>query len=680
MSILRQLLLSVTLAIAVILLGALALTVNAAREYLSGQLRVQSSDAAVSLALSLSQPANNDPVVQELLVSALYDGGHFSLVRLADPNGKVLIERQSPAGAPEVPAWFRSIAPLDAAPATHAVSDGWTQIGTVTLQANDAYAWQSLWQGSLRIAALILGAGLLWALFAFALVRWIKNRLLREISEHVRGIGQGAPAGQVAVRVPELSDVVDALNQTRERIHASVEEQNAKIESLELEVNLDPVTGLTNRKYFLNEMRRLLETGASGASGGHILIFRQRDLADLNRHLPREFIDQWLRSTCDRVLATLQRMQAAPSLVGRLNGSDFGVLLPGRAAPQALAIAEAVRADLHASRIPVGEGHLCRWALALADYVGAVQTGAVLTGAVQTGAVQTGAVQTGATHAGPAQASTVLSRLDFGLMRAESAGDDHVVLVDETDAQGPSEAGKLAWQGTLSAALADHRFGLATDPLVTAQGVPVRTEATLMLHDVDGRPPLHATLFIPPAVRLGLVAECDLEAVALGLAWLDEHPGELAVRIALPSLRSPAFLTHLADRLEAQPALAARLFVEVDAHGLVEAPQDVAALGRVLNHAGARLGLRRLAQQFAAVAQLHTVPLAYVKLGGGFVGGMSQSPGSQQLTASVLQTARSLGIEVYAEDVPDAATRRILSGLGIDVMRGPGVMPQNQGD
>jgi EAL domain-containing protein (putative c-di-GMP-specific phosphodiesterase class I) len=52
---------------------------------------------------------------------------------------------------------------------------------------------------------------------------------------------------------------------------------------------------------------------------------------------------------------------------------------------------------------------------------------------------------------------------------------------------------------------------------------------------------------------------------------------------------------------------------------------------------------------------------------------MSQSPGSQQLTASVLETARGLKIAVYAEDVPDAETQRILARLGIAVMRGPGV-------
>ncbi len=647
MSILRQLLLSVTLAISVILLGTLALSVNSAREYLSGQLQVQSTDAAVSLALSLSQPANNDPVVQELLVSALYDGGHFSLVRLTDPDGKVLIERRSTATAASVPAWFQALAPLDSPAASHAVSDGWRQIGEVTLIANDAYAWEALWRSSLKMIALVVGAGILWAIFAFVLVGWIKNRLLREISDHVRGIGRDAPGEQVEARVPELSGVVQALNQTRERIHASVEEQNAKIESLELELNQDPVTGLPNRKYFVNEFRRALETraapGTSRVDGGHVLVFRQRDLADLNRHMPREFIDQWLRTACERIQGTLKRMHVAAPMLARLNGSDFALLLPGCAAPQAMMVAEQVRADLHASRIPVGEGHLCRWAQAMTDYAHGSQAGAVL------------------------------ARLDFGLMRAESAGNDQVVIAGATDTHSPSEAGERAWKDAIQTALEGRHFELSTEPLLALNGRVVRTEAMLMLRTAPDQEPIPATLFIPPAVRLDLVAECDLEAVRLGLEWLASHAGELAVRVSLPSLRGQKFLRQLALLLTENRPLARRLYVEIDAHGLVECHEQITAFARVAAEFGAHIGVRRLAQQFGAVAQLHTLPLSYVKLGGGFVGGMSQSPGSQQLTASVLETARSLGIAVYAEDVPDAETQRILQGLGIDIMRGQGV-------
>jgi EAL domain-containing protein (putative c-di-GMP-specific phosphodiesterase class I) len=45
----------------------------------------------------------------------------------------------------------------------------------------------------------------------------------------------------------------------------------------------------------------------------------------------------------------------------------------------------------------------------------------------------------------------------------------------------------------------------------------------------------------------------------------------------------------------------------------------------------------------------------------------------------VLETARDLDIAVYAEDVPDAETQRILANLGIGIMRGPGVKTASGG-
>ena len=61
-------------------------------------------------------------------------------------------------------------------------------------------------------------------------------------------------------------------------------------------------------------------------------MLRQRDLADLNRHMPREFIDQWLRAVCERVRASLASLNAGSALLARLNGSDFALLLPLRGA------------------------------------------------------------------------------------------------------------------------------------------------------------------------------------------------------------------------------------------------------------------------------------------------------------------------------------------------------------
>ncbi|AOB30981.1 diguanylate phosphodiesterase [Bordetella sp. H567] len=649
MSILRQLLLSITIAIAIILLGTLALSVTAARDYLAGQLQVQSSDAAVSLALSLSQPANSSRVTQELLVSALYDGGHFSLVRLTDPQGKTIIERSGQSASTAVPNWFQRLVPLSAKSASHVVTDGWRQIGEVTLTANDTYAWETLWASSVQMILVIVAAGVVWALFAFALVRWIEKRLLAEVGEHMLAIGRGQFGGALTARVPELSGITEALNQTREQLRATTEEQTARIESLEIEVNQDPVTGLANRKYFINEFLRAVDKGAGKPKDGqalpetgHVLVSRQRDLAAINRHMPREFVDQWLAGLGSRVAALLDQFQLNDTLVARLNGSDFALLMPGCAAPTAMLVAERLRNELREARIPVGEGGLCRWALGMTDY----QRGA--------------------------KVGDLLGRLDFALMRGESAGDDHVQLATD-EAQALSAHGESAWRQAITDGIERQRFTLALEPLLALDGSVIRQESTLMLHSQGSPEPIPAKLFIPAATRLDLTAECDIQAVRLAVSWLMMNEGDVTVRIAMPSLSHPNFLLQVERMLAERKQLAARLYLEVDAHAVAERRDAVAELCRIAHDCGAHVGVRRLAQQLSAVSLLHSLSLAYVKLGGGFVTGMARSLGSQQLAVSVLETARSLGIQVYAEDVPDEATRGILAKLGVNVMRGPGI-------
>ena len=154
MSLLRQLLLSVTLAILVILAGATISSVGSARQYLDAQLQAQSDSTATSLALTLSQPSNQDPTVRELLISVLFDSGQFQVVEFLDPTGRILIRREIEDGSDDrvtAPGWFSHLLPLERHEAQRQVTNGWTQLGVVRLQANDAYARNALWASTARI-------------------------------------------------------------------------------------------------------------------------------------------------------------------------------------------------------------------------------------------------------------------------------------------------------------------------------------------------------------------------------------------------------------------------------------------------------------------------------------------------------------------------------------------------
>jgi len=416
MSILRRLLLSITVAISAILLGTLTLSITAARDYLAGQLQTQSADAAVSLALLLSQPGNDNQVMQELLISAMFDGGMFSRIALTSPKRQPMIVRQE-EGAPDydAPDWFRAILSMHNQSATRAVSNGWRQIGEITITANDVYAWETLWKSSLHLVALVMTAGLLWVAFALALVRWIKRRLLAQISDEVQAIGEGRlQAGDMTPRVSELSGVIQALNQARERLRITAAEQHAKVETLEFELNRDETTGVANRRYFLNEFRRALNVdpnqaggetnGAASHAAGHLMILHLRDLADVNRYMGRRPTDQWLTSVCQKISDILQTADSSrfhQFLLARLNGADFAILLPDSNNATTMMLAERIRTELLRMRVPAKEGALCRWLMSLTDY------------------------------APGADISQVLTRLDQGLTHNERTGSDQIAVMPQ---------------------------------------------------------------------------------------------------------------------------------------------------------------------------------------------------------------------------------------------------------
>lgn len=636
MSTFRRLLFCTALLIGFILLGAQALGMLAAHRYLNAQLAQQSEGGASALSWALSH-ATASPVERTALADELFDQGLYALVRITDDGGNVLAEQHKRQNAAVRDgdwrnAWLSVQAPAVSRPFTSV--DGSVR-GTVTVQADTRLARDTLWQGGVRILGLVLVAGVFWALFALNLVRWIEVRTSRDICERVRTLDPGNSTALTGSC--ELAGVDQALVDAQRRVAATVEEQNAKIESLQSEIYRDPVTRLHNRKYFVDQFRLALADKTPDA-GGHILMFRQRDLAQINRHLSRAFTDQWLRSSSDRLRKLVTEFGGQSAQIARISGSDFALLMPRTSAPQASLLAERVRRELRALRVPMDKYGWCRWALAMAAF------------------------------APGDNMSDTLARLDHALMCAESAEDDQITPASQ--AADSTRIGEYSWHDALATALEQHRFSLTIQPLHALSGALLHHEASLTLHDTTGGDPVPASIFMPPAVRLGLSAECDIQAIRLGLDWLFTHTGALTVPVSLASLAQTSFLSRLARMLADRPALTTRLIIEVDAAGLVDQGGDLRQLCDIVTAAGARTGIARLSQQFGAMERLHEYPVSYLKLCGSFITGLLQSPGSQHLAATVVATATTLDMAVYAEDVPDSATQGILESLGVRAIRG----------
>ena len=128
MSMYRQLWLAIITSMLLALAGSLFASMLNARAYLESQLSIKNADNAAALALSLSQ-SDPDAVSVELTVSALFDSGHYELIRVVDPAGHAIVERSAPRGNngdSGAPAWFARLlggAPLDSGLAGRSLSE-----------------------------------------------------------------------------------------------------------------------------------------------------------------------------------------------------------------------------------------------------------------------------------------------------------------------------------------------------------------------------------------------------------------------------------------------------------------------------------------------------------------------------------------------------------------------------
>ncbi len=300
-------------------------------------------------------------------------------------------------------------------------------------------------------------------------------------------------------------------------------------------------------------------------------------------------------------------------------------------------VVQQIKHDLQALRQPIGPGQWCRWAYALTDYDSGVTV------------------------------SELLSRLDQGLRRSESVGQEEVEYL--TDAAPRNTVSERQWQQTLVQALAEERLSLqvAAQNYAAASAAVQRHEASLTLQEADGAL-LQGALFLPVAVRLGMSATFDVRAMQLGLQWLQQHAGaQLVVKVSLPSLSDDSFLPQLRALWEQAADVRQRLWVELDAHGLVAYAEEVEALASAAAALGVHVGLRRLEHEPMALARLHLLPLAYVKLGSDFAQQAATSPGSQHLLQAMVATAQALQVEVYLAGSVDAETAQALQAQGVHV-------------
>ncbi|MES2955033.1 MAG: LapD/MoxY N-terminal periplasmic domain-containing protein [Pseudomonadota bacterium] len=629
MSMYRQMWLAIILSTLLALMGGLLASTLNARSYLSEQLNAKNTDNATALALALSQQ-NADAVMIELTVAALFDSGHYELIRVVDPLGKTIVEKIASGRAQSVPDWFTQLLPLYASPGQARISSGWTQLGTLTLISNSRFAYEALWKSVLQLVAALAIAGLVGGVLAATILGRLREPLQRVINQ-ANAISERRFVLIDVPNVPELRQLAMAMNDTVTRLKNMFAEEAQRLEVLRLAANYDPLTGLANRTFFFIQLLDSLDN--DDAEGGTLLLMRIADFSRLSKRMGPSALDDLLKKT-----GTILRQSALQNhaVAARIGDGDFALLMPTPSD------ANQVASQLLAS---------------LAD-AGSPQTAGKPVAYIGMSKLTRGQ-----------DMPSLMAQASSALIAAEARGSN---TIQEASAVLAVKAGEEA-APLIKLALEQNRTRLRSLPVTDMTGKLLHRECTmeLMLGSApDWKPARHV---MQAAEAAQLAPAMDLQALRLAQENLasEPHLPGLSIRLSATSISAEQYYVKLLDQIRKSPALAGRLWLEVAESAAVKHIDSFRAFVAQLRQTGSHAGMKHFGRHFNQADAVHDLGLDFLKVDSSLVRGLQYSADNQIFLQGLALAAHKMGMQVYAEGVIDRAEIVALQAADFDGTAGP---------
>lgn len=631
MSLIKQLWLTILVLLLLAFGGSLFIGIVGSKQYIEQELRIKNADNANALALSLSQ-LDKDPVTVELLVAAQFDTGHYRRIELVAPDGETLVQRMNPAGISEVPAWFAELVDFSIPAGTAVVQNGWQQYATITLESHHGYAYRSLWQSIVDLLVWFAVAALISAGLAWWIVRTIQ-RPLQAVVAQARNIGQRRFTTSSEPRIRELRQVVVAMNQLSTVVRTMLAEETQKLDRLRRRLQQDEVTGVAKRDALLSRVDAMLNSDGQRAAG-HLVMVRLANLTELNGQLGYAATNRLLISIANGLRGLASGYDEG--LVGRLNGSDFAMILPG--GDDTDNVIEELKARLHPQADE--EDAEVELPISLVAYSQGDSRG------------------------------ELLSTLDGALAKAEARG-GRAIEAATIDAKRQPYRTHDEWRQALTQALETDGVYLAHYPVLD-------THDRLIHHECPARLKLEeewqsAGIFLPWVSRVGMSSDFDLAVIDTALKAIAQERMPLGINLSSETIRDTGFVAALRHRLQAHPDSARQLWIELPESAAVRHMDAFRTLSLELRPFGCKIGLEHVGPEFAKLTDLHDLGLSYIKVDASLIRNIHQQDQSQPFLRGIATLSHSIGIQVIGEGVASHEERTCLFELGFDGVTGPGV-------
>jgi len=416
----------------------------------------------------------------------------------------------------------------------------------------------------------------------------------------------------------------------------------------------DPLTELPNRIYFMDKLESAFTAKGNPSASSFAVLFLDLDrFKVVNDSLGHAAGDQLLVGVAQRLRSSVRlqgpsgRLAGSASIVARLGGDEFAILVEGiRDQADAAAVAERILKHLGAAFSLDGR-----------------QVFAI-------GSIGIAMSSSGDTP------EDLLRNADTAMYYAKAHGRGRFEVFD----QGMREraVARMEIEADLKKAVKAHEFVLHYQPKVSLVDQSITGFEALVRWNHPRRGLLYPSEFIPVAEDTGLIVPLGLwilhEASRQMAAWhksmIHEFPLSISVNISFKQL-AEASLADDVERILGETGLDPRsLKLEITESSIMENADLVMATLRRFKDLNISLEIDDFGTGYSSLSYLRQLPFDTVKIDRSFVKEIGTCDDTTEIIGTILQLARSLGMDVVAEGVETKDQLTRLAAMGCATAQG----------